>query len=161
MYSPSADSDYDAERVVKRLLGGKHPDGCPAVLPGNFVDCAGYTKNPPETEQVQGLFRYTAWKDGDLPVTCLATRDRTADQRYASNSQFWVLGTDDVVEAQRLTRTAFPQQWARIDAAGTPESRRAPHEAILRDAGLTPLVAASLGYHQLVEVADVIRALKG
>lgn len=104
--------------------------------------------------------RHTVWMDGETPVSCLATWDRTADHRGNSTSQFWVWGTDDATVAEQVSRTAFPWQWARLDAAGTPESRRRPDADVLAAAGLSSRVAASLADGALKEVADLIRRMK-
>jgi hypothetical protein len=115
-YTPRAASDYDTYERIKGVVGAS-VDGSQWLLPGAFRVTRGYVSAPPEDKQQQGLFRHTVWNDDGVSVSCLAAWDRTADQRSGSNSQFWVWGTADRDEAERLARESFPQQWARLDAA--------------------------------------------
>lgn len=116
LYTPAAVSDYETAEHITNLIGGSI-DGSRRLLPGSFNWQKDWVSAPAAESQVQGLFRHTVWDDDGVEVSCLAAWDRTTDRRSGSNSQFWVWGTADRDEAERMARESFPQQWARLDAA--------------------------------------------
>ena len=112
LYNPEGSQDFPGYDRCSQLTAS-HLDSSKKLLPG-FTSP---NQSSYHVDQVQGLWRHTIWDDGGVPLSVLACWDRTGDSRGGCNSQFWIWGTKDRDEAERLAKEAFPEQWARIEAA--------------------------------------------
>lgn len=129
-YKPDGRTDWGDDGIVEAVLSAHLVvDGLSDLLPGEFQSRRGDPR-PSAAQQVQGLWRFTVQElRGVGTVGVLACWDRTGDERYGSNTQFWVPLATTAEEAERMARAVFPSIWARLDAAGTADGRQAAAES--------------------------------